>query len=140
MLRIVIVLCFAVVTACQNTSPYVSDAAYNTYAPVENDAALMAIVNGRTVEYTEQSNSGVGLRQTFNKNGTTKYGSQERVWSVVNGRYCSTAQKELPKEQWTCFKLDVNEAGTIIRWQRYPSDKQVHAPAGELDTWYGKIL
>ena len=140
MLRIVAVLCFVVLTACQNTNPYVSDAAFDTYVTVESGAALMAIVNGRTVEYTKQSNSGVGLRQTFNQNGTTKYGSQERVWSVVNGKYCSTAQRGLPKEQWTCFKLDVNEAGTIIRWQRYPSDQQVHAPAGELDTWYGKIL
>lgn len=140
MLRVILFSILLLVSACQSTSPYVSEAAKTTYVPIESSASMMAIVNGRTVEYTSQSTRGEGIKQTFYRNGTTQYGSQKRVWSVVNGKYCSSGQLDSDPSQWECFKIDVNEAGTIIRWQRYPDAKQLSAPDGELDTWYGKIL
>ena len=140
MLRVLFIVMAVTISACQTSSPYLSPTAQATYEPVQNAASLMAIVSGRTVEYTSQSNRGGGIRQTFNRNGTTQYGSQKRVWSVVNGRYCSSSQLQSPPSDWECFKIDVNQAGTIIRWKRYPNAKQLSVSEVEVDTWYGRIL
>ena len=128
-------------SACQTTTnPHLSAGAEQRFVPVENAAALMAIVGGRTVEYTEQSSRGAGIRQTFNRNGTTVYGDQRRAWTVQDGRYCSSAQLDSDPSTWECFLFDVNEAGTILRWWRNPTAQQLSAPEGEVDTWYGRIL
>ena len=124
--------------ACQTQSPFLEDGAAQRFVPVENEAALMAIVRGRTVEYTAQSNTGAGIRQTFLSNGTTVYGDQRRNWSIDNGKYCSSADLTAEQSEWECFSVDVNEAGTIIRWQRLP-DAQQRGTSG-IDTWYGRIL
>jgi hypothetical protein len=126
-------------SACQTTTnPHLSAGAEQRFVPVENAAALMAIVGGRTVEYTEQSNTGAGIRQTFNRNGTTVYGDQRRVWTVQNGRYCSSADLQSDPSTWSCFQLDVNEAGTIIRW--IDVEGTPRNPELGPDTWYGRIL
>lgn len=125
--------------ACQTTNPHLGTSAEQNFLPVENAAALMAIVGGRTVVYTNQSNTGAGIKQTFNRNGTTTYGNQRRVWTVQNGRYCSSEKLNSDPSTWQCFKVDVNEAGTIIRWQR-SSEFEQNNNAGELDTWFGRII
>lgn len=127
--------------ACQTTgNPTLEAGAENRFVAVQNSAALMAIVAGRTVQYTEQSTRGAGIRQTFNSNGTTVYGDQRRVWTVKNGQYCSSGQVDSDPSTWECFLFDVNEAGTILRWRRKPTAQQLSAPQGQVDTWYGKIL
>lgn len=130
----------AALAACQTTTnPNLSSTAEQTFVPVVNSAALMAILGGRTVEYTSQSNRGAGIKQTFNRNGTTQYGDQRRLWSVEDGNYCSTAQLDAPRNEWECFQFDVNESGTILRWRRSPDARQLSASDGEVDTWYGRI-
>lgn len=126
--------------ACQTANPYLDAGAEQRFVPVESAAALMAIVSGRTVEYTAQSSRGAGIRQTFNRNGTTVYGEQRRGWTVQDGQYCSSDQLNSDPSTWECFLFDVNEAGTVLRWRRLPDTNQLSAPEGEVDTWYGRIL
>jgi hypothetical protein len=138
--RRIFILAALALAACQTSNPYIDSTATQRFLPVNNAAALMAIVRGRTVEYTNQSNRGDGIRQTFASNGTTVYGNQRRVWSVVDGRYCSSSDLTSSPDTWECFRVDVNEAGTLIRWMRFEGANQISAPDGEVDTWYGRIL
>lgn len=140
MLRTLLVCVGFLLAACQTaTHPHLSANAEQNFVPVENAAALMAIVGGRTVVYTNESNTGAGIRQTFNRNGTTVYGDQRRRWTVKNGRYCSIAEQYASNSNWPCFQLDVNEAGTVIRWIDV-DDPSPRNPELGPDTWYGRIL
>lgn len=135
-----LILGMVALAACQTaTNPNLSANAEQNFVPVENAAALMAILGGRTVEYTTQSNRGAGIKQTFNRDGTTQYGDQRRLWSVEGGRYCSTAQMDVLRTDWECFQFDVNEAGTVLRWRRSSDAQQLSAAGGQVDTWYGRI-
>jgi hypothetical protein len=125
-----ILLAALVLAGCQATgiNPNVSSEDEATFVQITDEAALMGIISGRTVEYTEDSSKDAGKRQSFLRNGNTSYAGTPGTWKMEDGQYCSNFSAWDEPNEFNCYPVYVNRSGTQIRW------------VGEDNVWFAKFL
>jgi hypothetical protein len=127
--NLLIMLGFFAVSACLDVNnPNVSVEDETTFMQVTDEAALMSIVSGRTVVYTEDSSKDAGKRQRFLRNGRTTYAGTPGTWKMEDGEYCSNFPAWNEPNEYVCYPVFVNLSGTQIRWD------------GEDNVWFAEFI